>query len=102
MVLIDLIMILMSLWVVFTAALLASAVATKKGLTLGLSEWLALRPVVLLTGLNLWVALIGLGVVYLAYVFMFRIIVGKTLGGSLVAREISQSPKGIAPPENRL
>ncbi len=100
-VMIDLVMILMSLWVVFTAAVLASAIATKKGLALGLSEWLALRPVVLLTGLNPWVALAGLGLVYLVYVFMFRIIVGRTLGGSLLAREISQAPKGIAAPEVR-
>lgn len=92
---IDLVIVLLSLWVVFTAALLASALATPKGFKSSFDQWLSLRPIALLSGLSPWVALTGLVLVYTAYVVMFKIIVGRTLGGCLVGRGQTQAPQGI-------
>lgn len=97
----DFFLVLISLWVIFTAALLFSAYQEPRGLKSGIEHWLTLRPVAFLSGLEPWVGGGGILGIYFCYVVTFRIFVGQTLGKSLLKSPQTEARKGVAAPRPR-
>lgn len=97
----DLFLVLISLWVLFTLALVLSAVTEPKGVKSGIEHILSLKPVAFLAALKPWVGGLGLLGIYFCYVLTFRVFVGQTLGQSILKRRQTLSQQGIGAVRSR-
>ena len=97
----DFMLVMVSLWVVFTLALIIAAFQEPQGLKSGIEHWLTLRPVAFLVSVKPWMGGVGILGIYFCYVVMFRLFVGQTPGRLLRKRPQGESWQGIGASEPR-